>query len=185
MPCEILRLSQAAGGSEKGEFGSTIRNVTMTPPPWPAPHAIQPRRHSAIVLAALAALLAAGASILAILALTRLPGTAHYTAAQRAEAKTELCNRYKPAMDAVHIETNGTDAALARIAVVNGALILEGALMNPALATDYRDAAQAVVQAYEDLVVQSSSGKAGDPRFDEALDVVTAKERSLKELCGD
>lgn len=166
-------------------LGSTIRNVTMTPPPWPAPSANQPHRRSSLLLAVLAVLLAVAALIVAIVALTRLPAAPSYTTSQRTEAKTELCGRYKPAMDAVHIETNGTDAALARIAVVNGALILEGALMNPALATDYRDSAQAVVQAYEDLVVQSSSGKAGDPRFDAALDAVTAKERSLKELCGD
>ncbi|MDD7812152.1 hypothetical protein PP713_06190 [Mycobacterium sp. CSUR Q5927] len=157
----------------------------MTPPPWPAPPAAQPHRRSSVLPAVLAALVAVAALIVAIIALTRAAESPSYSTAQRTDAKKELCDRYKPAMDAVHIETNGTDAALARIAVVNGALILEGAVSNPALDTDYRDAAQAVVQAYENLVVESSSGSAGNPRFDAALSAVTTKERALKELCGD
>lgn len=157
----------------------------MTPPPWPAPAATQPHRRSSVLLAVLAVLVAVAALIVAIVALTRTEATPSYSTAQRADAKDELCDRYKPAMDAVHIETNGTDAGLARIAVVNGALILEGAVSNPALETAYRNAAQDVVEAYENLVVESSSGSAGDPRFDAALSAVTTKERALKELCGD
>lgn len=123
--------------------------------------------------------------ILAIVALTRTPASMTYSPAQRTAAKTELCDRFKPAMDAVHIETNGPDAGLGRIALVNGALILGAAASNPALEPAYRDAAEAVVQAYENLVVESSSGGAGDSRFDSAVDAVNAKERALKELCGD
>lgn len=157
----------------------------MTPPPWPAPNATQPHRRGSVLLAVLAALLAVAALIAAIAALTRLPATPSYTGAQRAEAKADLCDRYKPAMDAVHIETNGSDAALGRIALVNGAIILAGASSNPALDSKYRDAAQAVVHAYKDFVIAASSGRLGDPKFEAAMNAASTKERVLKELCGD
>lgn len=38
--------------------------------------------------------------------------------------------------------------------------------------------------SYEDLVVVSSSGKAGDPQFDNVVNTANNKERLLKELCG-
>lgn len=88
-------------------------------------------------------------------------------------------------MDAVHIETNGPDTGLARTALLNAAFILESAAANPALDIETRDAAQAMVAAYQNLVVVSSSGKAGDPKFDTAVDSANAKELVLKELCGD
>ncbi|WP_207570087.1 hypothetical protein [Mycolicibacter kumamotonensis] len=160
--------------------------MTMTPPPWPAaPPATQPHRRSPVLLAVLAVLLAVAALIVAIVALIRLPATPNYTAAQRAEAKAELCDRFKPAMDAVHIETNGSDAALGRIALTNGAVVLQGASANPALDSKYRDAAQAVIQAYENLVIESSSGRSGDAKFDGAVNAVNAKEQVLKDMCGD
>lgn len=160
---------------------STIRNVTMPSPSWSAPPAAQPKRRSAV----LGALLGTASMILAIVALTRPPANPTYSAAQRTAARTDLCDRFKPAMDAVHIETNGPDAGLRRIALVNGALILGAAASNPAMESTYRDAADALVQTYESLVVESSSGRAGDSRFNSAVDAVNTKERALKELCGD
>lgn len=157
----------------------------MPPPSWPVPPTVQPRQRSALVFAALGALLGIASMVLAIMALTRPPASPTYSDAQRTAAKTDLCGQFKPAMDAVHIETNGPDAGFGRIALVNGALILESAASNPALESTYRDAANAVVQSYESLVVESSSGRAGDSRFDSAVDAVNAKERVLKELCGD
>ncbi|WP_208858395.1 hypothetical protein [Mycolicibacter nonchromogenicus] len=88
-------------------------------------------------------------------------------------------------MSAIHIETNGPDASLGRIALLNGAMVLEGAAADPALDPTYRDAAQAVELAYQDLVIASSSGKAGDPQFDSAVNTANAKERTLRDLCGD
>jgi hypothetical protein len=88
-------------------------------------------------------------------------------------------------MSAVHIETNGPDAGLGRIALLNGALILEGATANPALDPRYRDTAEAAMLAYQDLVVVSSSGKSGEPQFDTVVNAANAKERVLKDLCGD
>lgn len=132
-----------------------------------------------------AVVLAIAALIVAIVAFTHKATTLSYPVTQRADAKTEPCDRYKPAMDAVHIETNATDVGLARIAVVNGALILAGATANPASDPDYRDAARAVVKGYEDLVVESSRGRTGDPRFDSVLNAVTTKGCAQKELRGD
>jgi hypothetical protein len=158
----------------------------MTPPTWPAaPPATQPHRRSPVLLAVLAVLLAVAALVAAIVALTQQLATPSYTAAQRAEAKTELCTRYKPAMDAVHIETNGPDAGFGRIALLNGAVVLQGASADPALDSKYRDAALAVVHSYENFVIEASSGRSGDAKFDAALNAVNTKEQVLKDLCGD
>lgn len=157
----------------------------MPPVSWPALPTGQPRQRFALTVATLGALLGVASMILAIVALTRTPASTTYSAVQRTAAKTELCDRFKPAMDAVHIETNGPDAGLGRVALVNGALILGAGASKPALEATYRDAADAVVQTYESLVVESSSGGAGDPRFDSAVDAANSKERVLKELCGD
>lgn len=157
----------------------------MPSPSWSAPPPVQPRQRSALVLATLGTLLGIASIVLAIMALTRPPASPTYSDVQRLAAKTDLCGQFKPAMDAVHIETNGPDAGLGRIALINGALVLESATANPALGPTYRDAAQAVESAYQDLVIESSSGKAGDPQFDNVVNTANAKERALKELCGD
>lgn len=157
----------------------------MPPPSWPAPPTGEPRQRSALAFATLGASLGIASMILAIVALTRTPASTTYSAPQSTAAKTELCDRFKPAMEAIHIETNGLDAGLGRIALVNGALVLNSVTSNPALESTYRDAADAVVQAYENLVVESSSGRAGDSRFDSAVGAANSKELALKELCGD
>lgn len=157
----------------------------MPSAPWPAPPTVQTRQRSALVLATLGASLGIASTVLVIMALTRPPASPTYSAAQRMTAKTDLCGQFKPAMGAVHIETNGPDAGPRRIALINGALVLESAAANPALDPTYRDAAQAVGSAYQDLVIESSSGKAGDPQFDNVVNTANAKERVLKDLCGD
>ncbi|MEB3033076.1 hypothetical protein [[Mycobacterium] nativiensis] len=158
--------------------------MTVTPPPWPTLPAAQPHRRSPVALVALAALLGVAALILAIVALTRPPASPTYSAAQRTAAQADLCDRFKPAMNAVHIETDGPDAGLGRIALPDGTLVLDDATANSALDPQYRDAARAVMLSYEDLVVVSSSGKAGDPQFDNVVNTANNKERLLKELCG-
>lgn len=183
MICTYLAEHCAKPSCKRGmPLRSTIRNVTMAPP---AASTAQPRRSPAVALATLAAFLGVVSLILAIVALTRPPAGPTYSAAQRTAAKTDLCARFEPAMGAIHIETNGPDAGLGRIALLNGAVILESAAANPALDPTYRDAAHAVTLAYQNLVVVSSSGKAGDPKFDAVVNNANAKERALKELCGD
>lgn len=88
-------------------------------------------------------------------------------------------------MNAIHIETNGPDAGLGRIALLNGALILERTAANHTLDPTYRDAANAVESAYQDLAMASSPGKSGDPQFDNAANNANAKERALKGSCDD
>ncbi|CAJ1495833.1 hypothetical protein [[Mycobacterium] holstebronense] len=137
------------------------------------------------MVAALGALLGIGSMLLAIVAFTRAPASPTYSTAQKTAAKTDLCGQFKPAMDAVHIETNGPDAGFGRIALVNGALILEGASSDPALDPNLRDVAKAVVLTYKDLVVESTLSSAGKSPFDNAVDAVNAKEHVLKDLCSD
>ncbi|MGV0625631.1 hypothetical protein ABQE43_06980, partial [Mycolicibacter minnesotensis] len=100
------------------------------------------------------------------------------------DAKAELCDRYKQVLIAVNIETNGPDAGLARIALVNGAFIVDQAAANPALESEYRAAANALVWAYENMVVVASSGGTTYPPFDAALEEVIAKEQAVEDLCG-
>ena len=56
-----------------------------------------------------------------------------YTAAETAAAQRQLCDTYTLAARAVQIDTNGTDKALARIALTNAAVMLDNAAANPAL----------------------------------------------------
>ncbi|MEB3051054.1 hypothetical protein KV112_15115 [Mycolicibacter sp. MYC123] len=159
--------------------------MTMTPPPWTAPPTIQqPRRSLVVALAALSTLLAITSLVLAIVALNRAETRSPYSAAQRAAARSDLCERFKPAMDAVHAETNGPDPGLGRTSLVNGALILDGLATNPALDSRYREAAKSVVLAYENLVVYSTGGT-GNPKFNSYVDAVNAAEIALKDLCRD
>ena len=172
------------GVSGNPVLGSTIRTVTMTPPPWTAPPMIpQPRRRLVGALATLSALLAIASLILAIVALTRAEPHPTYSAAQGAAAKADLCDRFKSAMNAAHIETNGPDPSFGRIALLNGAVILESAATNPTLDPKYRDTALSVALAYENLIVTSSSGKSGDPQFDSVLNAANKAEGALKDLC--
>lgn len=88
-------------------------------------------------------------------------------------------------MGAIHIETNGPESSLGRIALLNGAVPLESVVANPALNPPYRDTAQAVNLSYQNLVIVTFSGKTGDPQFDTVVNTANAKEGALKELCGD
>lgn len=135
--------------------------------------------------APLAAWLGVVSLVLAVVALIRPNAGPTLSTAQRAAAKTALCGRFKPAMGAIHIETNGPDVGLGRIALRNGAMVLESAVANPALDRTHRDTAQAVELAYQNLAIASSSGKTGDPQFDNVVNTANAREGALKESCGD
>lgn len=134
----------------------------------------------------LAALLAAAALVVAIVALSRVAATPTYSKAQRAEAQSRLCDRYKLAAQAVHLETTGPngDVALARIANINGALILETAAANPALDVKLREAAQALATSYQTVTAMGTMGKS-DPQFLAAIDDSNAKYQVMRNLCGD
>ncbi|WP_234808659.1 hypothetical protein [Mycolicibacter terrae] len=83
----------------------------------------------------------------------------------------------------MHIETNPDgEVALARIAMTNGAQILENAAGNPALDNKYRDAALALAGTYRTM---AATGSFGDPaKFDAAVDDTNTKDRIMEGLCG-
>jgi len=158
----------------------------MTPPPWPAPPSVQPRHRLLLGLVALTALLSAAALLVAILALTKSVSNPTFTAAQRAAAKATVCDRYKLAARSVQIETKTPDnTALAMISLTNGALMLETAVMDPALNTTARDDVRALALAYQDLAVMGTPGVAGEAQFQAAMDAVNDKDRVMKDSCGD
>jgi|GEM_PF-2014333 len=152
--------------------------MTTTPP-----LKVPTRRQSSPILLALIAVLSVAALVVAIIALIRPAGsTSAYTSAQRTTAKTHLCERYSLAADAEHIETNGSDAALARISLVNGANMLQSAAADPALDTAYSAAADSLAQSYQTMAAASSMGS-DDPQYKAALQNVISQESALKTLC--
>jgi len=139
------------------------------------------------VLAALAALLSVAALIVAIISLTRSTNmsTAHYTAAQQADAKKNLCDQYKLAARAEHVETNtANNVALGRLSATNGAVILETAAADPALDPKYRDAARALALSYQNLVAISTGKGGDDPELEAVINEANAQDRVMIELCG-
>lgn len=175
-----------AGVSGKAMFGSTIREVTTTQP-WPVPAPVQPHRgRTAIALSALTALVALAALIVAVVALTRPIASPTYTPTQKAAAQRQLCNRYDLAGHAVHIETAANaDPARARVALTNGALILETAAADPALEVKYRDAAHALALAYQTMAAKGSSETADSLAWRQTVDEAVAKDSVMQELCGE
>lgn len=137
-------------------------------------------------MAGLAALLAVGALVVAMVALNKSTGTTTYTAEQKAAAKTQLCDRYKLAAHAMHIETSAPDnATFARISATNGALIIDVAATDPALDTKYRDAAHNLTVAYLDLTALGTTGMSDATSYQQAVDNLNARDHVMQELCGE
>ncbi|WP_235663910.1 hypothetical protein [Mycolicibacter terrae] len=124
------------------------------------------------------------ALIVAILALVRpSPGPA-YTAAEKTAARKQLCVKYKLASRAAHIETAPDgDTARARISMINGALMLETAAADPALAPKDRDAAPALAAAYQNMAATGSLADAA--KYQAAIETTNAKVGTMEELCGE
>ncbi|WP_286135224.1 hypothetical protein [Mycobacterium sp. UM_Kg1] len=134
-------------------------------------------------------MLAAVLSIAAlIVAFTRTSVAAepHFTTAQRADAKDRLCRSYRLAAHAEHIETNLPDnAALGRLSATNGALILQTAAADPALDSQYRDAARNLALSYQKLVAIATGRSANAPEITDAIADANAKDRVMLDLCGE
>lgn len=133
-------------------------------------------------------MLSVAALIVAIISLTRSAdgSTPRYTAAQQADAKKRLCDSYKLAAHAEHIETNTpNNTALARLSATNGALILGTAAADPALDAEYRDAARALALTYQTLVAVSTGRGEGNPELEAAITDANTKDRVMIDLCGD
>lgn len=144
-----------------------------------------------------AALLAGTATVLAIaaliVALTRASSSdqSHATtvpasvAADMPNSHQQLCDVYSRAARAVQIESNGGGTALARIATVNGAVMLEAAAATPGLKPDERSAALALARSYRDLTaVGSVVNGSSDPAWQSAIGDVNAADGAMKKVCG-
>lgn len=167
-------------------MGSTIRDVTMTPPPWAAPPTLQTRSRFTPAIQAFTLITAVAALGVAIAAFSRPASSPAYTATQRAAAQSTLCDRYKLAARSVQIETKTPDnVALARISLTNGAVMLESAAADPALDASARADAHGLALAYQDLTVMGTNGVVGEWQFQDAMNAVNDKYRALKTLCGN
>lgn len=158
-----------------------------TTPPWPTHPPARSRNWPAVALGTLTTVLAVVALIVA-LARSDSGSTPIYTAAQKAEAKTQLCGRYKLASRALNVETGPEgdgDIALARISMTNGALLLETAAVDPALDRKYRDAAKDLAAAYQTTAALATKGMATTQQYQDAVNDSNAKNSVMKELCGD
>lgn len=109
-----------------------------------------------------------------------------YGAAEVSAAHQKLCDAYKLAARAVQIETNGENPALAGIATVNGALILEHALSTtPAIAVGDRTAAVALAEAYSNAQATAATVRQrDDPLWQSTIGDVNAKDIAMKMVCG-
>lgn len=161
--------------------------------PQPAP---RPRTWPLAALAITAILgVALGAGAL-VVALTRptnsesakapaTTGPPTYTGAETAAAHQKLCDIYKLAARSVQIETHSGDQALAGVATVNGALMLEQAVnATPALVPADRDAALTLAQAYTSASAMASSLHRDDPEWRAVVEDVNTKDAQMKAVCG-
>jgi hypothetical protein len=157
-------------------------------PAYPTHPAPRSRSWPAIALAAIAVAVAVAALIVALtrstpaapLATTTMPS---YTPAETAAAQRQLCDTYKLAAHAVQVETNGSDKALARIALTNAAAMLEDAATDPALDAKRRDAGRALATAYRNTTAMGSV--ATDAEYRTALDDIIAKDAAMRQVCAN
>jgi hypothetical protein len=138
-------------------------------------------------VAAIAFVVAVAALIVALIHSTHAASPAAstaptYTAAETAAAQRQLCDTYTLAARAVQVETNGSDKALARIALTNSAAMLDSAAGDPALDAKHRDASRALAAAYRNTSAMGSV--ATEAGYRAALDDIIAKDAAMKQVCG-
>jgi hypothetical protein len=151
--------------------------------PGQVPPSLRARTWPIAILAVLAVALAT-ASLVVALTRSRPGSTPVYTPAQRAAAKTKFCEQDKLADDAASVETRGTDMALARIASISAAAILEVAAADPALNADYPRAALALAASYRTMTADAT-WRAENSQFKSSVNDLVAKNQALRDLCGD
>lgn len=110
-----------------------------------------------------------------------------YSSAEVSAAHQKLRDAYKLAARAVQIETDGENPALAGIATVNGALILEHALSTtPAIPLGDRTAAVALAEACSNAQATAATVRQrDDPLWQSTIGDVNAKDAATKKVCGD
>lgn len=161
-------------------------------PGYPAPQPPRSRTWPAIALGAMVlALVATVVAVVALVAATSrpsgstgapVPPAPTYSAAEVSAAHQKLCDAYKLAAWSVEIDTNGTDKAVARVALANGAGMLSDAADAPALDGKDRDAARALAMAYRSANALGSV--ATDAVYRTALDDIVAKDAAMRQRCG-
>ncbi len=177
-------------GDPPSDFGEASSN---RPPAgqWTPTHATHtpPRSRTwpAVALAAIAFVVAVAALIVAITHSTRTAPPLQttgptYTAAETATAQRQLCDTYKLAARAVQVETNGSDKALARVALTNAAAMLDNGAADPALDVTHRDAARALANAFRTTTALASGGT--DAQWQASLDDANSKDAVMKKVCG-
>lgn len=180
-----------------GDLPSGHGDRPSVPPPagsWPLPPPPNPASRPRPWLAIAVAVTAAVAVAALVVALTR-PTASHssatnattpsHTSAETAAAQRQLCDTYKLVAREVDVDTGGQDRALARIATTNGAVMLDNAAANPALAAKARDAARTLAAAYGTLTAMGSNLVATDAQYQAALDDITAKDAVMKSVCAN
>lgn len=188
-------------GNEEGCMGDPPSNFSgepVGPPPvqWQPAYPSKPkpaRTWPAIALASIAVLLGAVALVVASTrSATTSPATSAttslaptYTQEQSAAAHKKLCDVYNVAARAVQIDTNGDNPALAGVATVNAALMLQQAVAAaPALPPSDRSVALTLAQAYTNATAMGSQLQRDDPTWRSTVDDVNAKDAEMKKVCG-
>lgn len=178
--------SNPVGGHSFGQWAPGY----SPPPPqrsrfWPA------IALGALVMAVVATIVAVAALVMATTrsrTSSAAPTTSGptYSAAEVSAAHQKLCDAYKLAARAVQIETNGDNQALAGIATVNGALILEHALSaTPAIPVGERSAAAALAEAYSNAQATAATVRQrDDPLWQSTISDVNAKDARMQRVCG-
>lgn len=162
------------------------------PPQWAKAYPRGPGRGPstwpAIAASGIAAAVAVTALIVAVVALMRPTTSAAsstmptYAPADVSTAQKKLCDTYDLAARSVRIETNGTDKAIARIALLNSASMLDSASVEPALDAEHRDAAHALATAYR--AANALASVSTDEQYRSAVDDINAKDAAMKKVCG-
>jgi len=106
-----------------------------------------------------------------------------HTPAEIAAAQQQLCDTYKLAARSVEVETNGTDKALARIALSNAAGMIDDAARDPAIEAKHRDTARALAAAYR--TSNALGSVATDAEYRTALDDIVAKDAAMRQACSN
>lgn len=86
----------------------------------------------------------------------------------------------------MHIETSAPEGevALARVALSNGASMLDAASADPALDSAHRDAARALARSYRTTAALGTAGMATREQYLASVDDMNAKDRVMLDLCG-
>jgi hypothetical protein len=155
--------------------------------PWSTPPPLIAARRTwpSLALAGIAAALAAAALIVGLTKPVPAPMMSPtYTADDIDVAQRQLCDTYKLAAHSAQVDTAGGDKALARIALTNGAVMLETAAADPVLDAHHRTAARALAMSYLSLTAKGASGLTSDAEYQAALDEANARDAAMRRLCN-